>query len=187
MNNSLLRPVFLSLLLGMWAALAMTPAQGDEASNRIVKLNGGYYLLHTLAEDEAQLPLLLVVKHAPPGIAPYADQISKTAKKTLATLERLQEADPSIQFDRNPLPQIEQDTRASIKADKQHQLLFGTSDAEFARALLLSQIEACSYALNLSKVLGEQETDPDRSKTLRHLSAQWLDRRSEAFRLLRDF
>jgi hypothetical protein len=99
----------------------------------------------------------------------------------------MQERDPIIQFDRNPLPRIERDARASIKDDKQHQLLFGTTDSEFARALLVSQIEACTYALHLSKILAEQETDRDRAKTLRHISAQWLGLRNEAFRILRNY
>lgn len=167
--------------------MAVIPGRGGETLDRQQKLNGGYYLLHKLSEDETQVPLLLIVKHAPKEISGYADQISKTAKQSLASLEHLQQDDSSIQFDRNPLPQIEQDTRASIKADKQHQLLFGTTDSEFVRALLVSQIEACTYGINLSKVLAEQETDPDRVKTLRHISAKWLDMRNEAFRILRNY
>jgi hypothetical protein len=181
------RFVFFSLLIGLSAALAMIPIWADEASDRQVKLNGGYFLLHQLSEDEAQLPLLLDVKHAPAEIITYADQISKTAKDTVVALDGLQQRDPAIQFDRNPLPQIERDSRASIKADKQHQLLFGTSDSEFVRAVLVAQIEAGTYALNLSKVLAEQETDPDRVKTLRHISDKWLGLRNEAFCILRNY
>jgi hypothetical protein len=181
------RLALFSLLIGLSGALAMIPVWANEASDRQVKLNGGYFLLHQLSEDEAQLPLLLDVKHAPAEIVTYTDQISRTAKETVAALDRMQEHDPLIQFDRNPLPQIEQDTRDSIKADKQHQLLFGTSDSEFVRALLVAQIEASAYARNLSKVLAQQETDPDRVKTLRHISAKWQGLRNEAFRILRNY
>ena len=72
----------------------MTPIRADGASNRQEKLTGGYFLLHQLSEDEAQVPLLLDVKHAPAEIITYADQISKTAKETVAALERLQEDAP---------------------------------------------------------------------------------------------
>jgi hypothetical protein len=181
------RFAFFSLLIGLSAALALTQTRGDEASDRHEKLNGGYFLLHQVCEDEAQLPLLLDVKHAPSEIVAYGDQISRTAKETVAALDRMQEHDPLIQFDRNPLPQIERDTRDSIKADKQHQLLFGTSDSEFVRALLVAQIEASAYALHLSKVLAEQETDPVRVKTLRHISTKWQGLRNEAFRILRNY
>jgi hypothetical protein len=175
------------LCLGVGAALAFPTAHAGEASQRQEKLNGGYYLLHHVASDESQLPLLLLIKHAPPEVKDYADRISRTGKETVAVIERLQRGDASIQFDKNPLPAIEQDTRDSIKADKQHQLLFGTKDAEFVRALLVSQIEASTYALNLAKVLAEQEKDPDRVTTLHHLSAQWLEMRNQAFRLLRNY
>lgn len=176
---------YFSFLIAFSVMLAALPMRGGEVSERQEKLNGGYYLLYHLCEDETQLPLILIVKHAPSEITPFADHISKTAKETLAALDHLQKGDPSIRFDRNPLPQIEQDTRDSIKADKQHQLLFGTTNSEFVRALLVSQIEACTYAINLSKVLVEQ--DPDRAQTLRHISAQWLRMRNETFRILRNY
>jgi len=177
----------LSLLIGWCVAGGITSARGDGAPDRIGKLNGGYYLLYHVSSDETQLPLLLLIKHAPPEIKTYADQVSKTAKETVAALEHLQGGDSSLQFDRNPLPQIEQDTRDSIKADKQHQLLFGATGSEFVRALLVSQIEASTYATNLGKVLAEQETDPARVKALRHISAKWLALRNESFRILRDY
>ena len=177
----------LGLLIG-WSLLAGTNfAHGDASSDRVGKLNGGYYLLYHVSSDEAQIPLLLLIKHSPGEIKTYADQISKTAKETVAALDRLQQGDSSLRFDRNPLPQIEQDTRDSIKADKQHQLLFGTTGSEFVRALIVSQIEASTYALNLSKVLAGQEKDSDRVKTLQHMSAKWLVLRNEAFRLLRNY
>jgi hypothetical protein len=49
------RFVFFSLLIGLSVAPAMIPIWADEASERQEKLNGGYFLLHQLSEDEAQL------------------------------------------------------------------------------------------------------------------------------------
>ena len=181
------RSALFLFVVGFSFATGMEPIRGEMPTSLAAQLNGGYFLLHQLSEDEAKLPLLLLVKHSPNEIKAFADRISRTAKETLATLDRLRKGDPSIQFDRNPLPQIEQDTRASIQADKQHQLLFGTSGSEFDRALLISQIEACTYGLHLAKVTAEQETDPDRAKTLQHVSAHWLRLRDEAYRLLRNY
>jgi hypothetical protein len=157
---------------------------GDDTGARQEKLNGGYYLLHHLCDDEAQLPLLLDVKHAPEAIKTFAIRISKTAKESNSLLEQMQDSDPALKFDQNPLPSIERDVRASIQDEKQHQLLFGTSDAPFVRALLVSQIEASNYGHNLAKVLSEQESDPKRIKLLERISAKWLAIHAEAFRLL---
>jgi hypothetical protein len=181
------RFVFCSVIIGVSLAMPMNPIRGAAASDPLGKLNGGYYLLHQLGENETQVPLLMIVKHTPSEIDTYADRLSKTARETLTALEHFQQRDSSIRFDRNPLPQIERDTRASIKADKQHQLLFGKSNSEFVRAFLVSQIEACAYALNLSKVLADQESDPDRARTLRHISSLWLGMRNAAFRILRNY
>jgi hypothetical protein len=167
--------------------VAVTPLRSDDASEKVGKLNGGYFLLHDLSEDEDQVPILLDIKHSPPELRPFADNISKTAKETLTALDRLQQNDSSLRFDRNPLPAIEQDVRASIKSDKQHQLLFGTTNSEFVRAFLIAQIEACTYGTNLCKVLADQETNQDRVRTLRHLSTKWLTMRDDAFRILRNY
>lgn len=150
------------------------------------KLNGGYYLLHNLADDESQLPLLLVVKHAPDSISEFTKKVSRVGKETMSAIEEFQDKNRAIDYDRSPLPAIEQDVRDSIKGDKQHQLLFGTSDAEFVRALAVSQIEAATYGAHLCKVLADQETNPSRAKTLQHLSAKWLVLRDEATRILRN-
>jgi hypothetical protein len=184
---SVLSHVLSVLFVCLWsAASVVTPARGSDVSERQERLNGGYYLLHHLCEDEAKLPLLLAVKHTPPETVDFVDRISKTAKESLTALEHMQKGDETLQFDKNPLPPIERDVRESIQDEKQHQLLFGTTDAEFVRALLVSQIEASSYALNLAKVLSEQEKDPDRVKSLDHISAKWLAVRNEAYRLLRN-
>jgi hypothetical protein len=131
--------------------------------------------------------MLMLVKHVPPEISKYADDISKVAKKNLDALERFQSGDKAIRFDQNPLPAIEQETRDSIKGDKQHALLFGTSNSEFVRNFLVSQIEASTYAMHLNKVLADAETDPARAETLRRLSTDWMTARAGAYQLLRNY
>jgi hypothetical protein len=129
----------------------------------------------------------MLVKHAPAEINKFADDVTDVSKKNLEALDRFHNGDATLRFDQNPLPPIEQSVRDSIKADKQHQLLFGTKDAEFVRSFLISQIEATTYALHLSKVIAEQETDPARAKTLRNLSNDWGVTRARAYRLLRNY
>ena len=176
-----------SSLITVLLLFTVTSSQAAPPSETQSKLNDGYFLLYQLADNEDQLPLLFTVKHAPPELVDYAKQISRMAKETMADIERMQDKDHAIKFDHNPLPAMEQDTRASIKGDKQHQLLFGTTDAEFVRALLVSQIEASTYATNLAKVLADQETNPDRVKTLQHISAKWMKLRNQAYGILRNY
>ncbi len=74
--------------------------------------------------------------------------------------------------------------RASIKADKQHTLLFGSKGDAFALHLLFAQIEGTNYISHLAKVWAERDPDADRDATMRHMSARWLALREEGFRLL---
>jgi hypothetical protein len=179
--------ILLVLLLSLGVTQAASSASEKKSSSSPSRLNGGYYLLHHVSEDESGVHMLFMVKDAPAEISKFADRISKTADETLASLGRFQDKDASINFEQNPLPSIENDVRASIRDDKEHQLLFGTTGTEFIRAFLVTQIDASNYALNLSKVLAEQETNPRRAKVLRQISAHWLERRDEAFRLLRNY
>ena len=179
--SSLLFPAMLGMVT------VSSPAHADEAATERANLNGGYFLLHKLCADEDQLPLLLNVKSTPKEIETFADKISQTAKESLTALDRIREHDKSLDFDRNPLPKIERDVRDSIRDEKQHQLLFGASGPDFARALLTSQIEASSYAENIAKVLAEQEKDPDRIRTLHRISEKWEAIHEQAFALLRNY
>ncbi len=159
----------------------------DDGARAPSILNGGYYLLHHLADDESDVPMLMTVKHAPVEIITFADEIGQLAKRNLEALDKFQDGDSLIRFDQNPLPAIEQDVRDSIRADKQHQLLFGTTDAEFVRSFLVAQIEAGTYAVHLNKVIADEETNAARAKTLRNLSNEWEAARARAYRLLRNY
>jgi len=162
------------------ATMSVAPAQPG-------KLNGGYYLLAHVSEEESQVQMLFLVKDAPDEISGFGKQMSKTAHETAEALGHLRDKYPSVHLDQNPLPPIELDVRASIRADKEQQLVDDTSGPEFYRAFLVTQIEAATYASNLASVLSEQETNPQRVKVLRQIAAQWRARREEAFRLLRHY
>jgi hypothetical protein len=174
-----------SLLSGALAMLVLLsgPVRADDNQ---AYLNNGYSLLHGLCDQEKQVDMILVVKTTPKDIAEFAHQVSKTAKDNVALLEDLQDHDKAIRFDQAGLPQFELDTRASIKDDKQHLLLFGTTDKAFARALLVTQIEAGSYCMNLAKVLADAETNPHRAAALQKISASWEKLRDKAYRLLNE-
>jgi hypothetical protein len=158
----------------------------DEANDR-QELNAGFFLLHDLLQNEEGLPFLLDVKTSPPDVQDFAKKISQTAKVDLVTLDHMRAGDPAIKWDKNPLPKFEQDVRASITTEKEHQLLFGTRGPDFARALLISQAEATKYAANIAKVLAEREHDPAQVRDLQRMSDQWHALSDQTFRLLRNY
>ena len=144
----------------------------------------GYSLLYKLCEQERPLDLILMVKTTPKEIADYLHTVSASAKDDVNMLDQLKEHDKALNFDDRGLPQFEEDTRASIKADKQHMLLFGTKDNAFARALLETQIEAGTYGMNLAKVLIATEPNAHRADVVRKIGDHWEKSRDRAYALL---
>ena len=168
--------------------VASVPLMADDtAPSHREYLNGGFFLLHNLLSDEDQVPLLLDLKTAPQEIQDFAKKISLTAKDGEAAMEQMRGADPKINWDKNPLPKIEQDVRASIKGEKQHQLLFGTKGPDFVRAFLVSQSEASKYAANIAKVMAQQDTNAWHRREFSHISDRWHALYDEDFRLLRNY
>jgi hypothetical protein len=168
-----------------WAALAAlllltSPARADQSAY----LTNGYSLLHHLCEQEEPLDLILIVKTAPKDVADFAHEVSRTTKSDVALLDQLQDRDKSLRFDQTGLPKFEDDTRGSIRADKQHLLLFGTTGPSFARALLVTQIEAGTYGMNLAQVLADAEPNAHRAAVVRKIGNRWEKIRDEAYRLL---
>jgi hypothetical protein len=180
---------FSILAVGIIAAFLGFPggAEADDGTAARANLNGGCFLLHDLLDNEASLPILLDLKTSPPEIQDFAIKISRAAKSGITTLEEMRDHDSAMNWDRNPLPKIEQDIRASITDEKEHQLLFGAKGPEFVRALLVSQAEASKYAANIAKVLSEKDGNPDHRQDFKRISEQWHALYDEDFRLLRNY
>src|ERR1700735_4601228 len=96
-----------------------TGVRGDDTVSTRDNLNGGFFLLHDLLSDEHDVPLLLDLKTAPQEIQDFAKKVSLTAEDGKAALDKMRDSDPKINWDKNPLPKIEQDVRGSIKGAQQ--------------------------------------------------------------------
>ena len=149
-------------------------------------LQVGFFLLHDVCHEESPLHFITLVKTTPKTVADFVGRVSREAGASVQKIEAMEASDRSLVLEKNPLPDLEVSVRSSIQADKQHQLLFGTSGTAFARALIVSQIEAANYIAHLSQVLAEEDPSPGRSQSLRDLSVKWLSLRDEAYRLLGD-
>lgn len=156
----------------------------DDAHHAVQDRNGGYYLLHHLLGQEADVDKIMLAKNAPPEIGALTKSISALADDDIDKLDALQARDKTLRFDENPLPAFEQDVRDSIADDKQHQLLFGTTGPAFTRALIVSQIEASMYAKHLAKVLADREKNARAQKVLEKISDQWARMTDKANALL---
>jgi hypothetical protein len=172
------------LLLACFSVLLVLPVSAKPSAGSAEDLRDGFYLLHEVCHEETQVSLITLIKTTPPNVTDYVKRISSLAKESEATLDRLRDHDSSLRDAEDPLPPFERATRSSIRADKQHLLLFGSKGSTFAKRLIFTQIEASNYILHLSKVWADRDPDADRAATLRKMSAQWLKIREEGFRLL---
>lgn len=171
----------LSLAGAVLLAVAALPLRADVSPR---EMNYGYALLHHLCDEESQVDMIMIVKTTPPDVAHLAHEISKSAKEDLDILDHFADHDPALRFGQRGLPKIESQTRDSIKAEKQHFLLFGTKDKDFAQALLLTQVEASTYGENMAKVMADNEANPHRAEGLRHISRSWEAIKEKAYALL---
>lgn len=162
--------------------LALLPLRADDADAHYV--NNGYSLLYKLCDQEKPLDQILIVKTTPKEVAEFLHQVSAAAGSDVDQLETLRDHDKAIRFDQRGLGQFEEDTRGSIQADKQHLLLFGTTGSSFARALLVTQIEASTYGSNLAQVLAAKEPNAHRAAVVRQIGEKWKKITARAYALL---
>jgi hypothetical protein len=183
-----------NLFIRRWSSILMGVAflmiGGFSSSAAEVKasqssLNDGYSIFYDFCNQESQLSLLMWVKSTPRGIADYAERIASTAKDDMAILKKLGVQDSALRLDKVSLPSFEIDVRKSMAEDRQKQLLWGTSGAAFAQALVMTQSETTNYGLHVAKVLAETEPEPDRARAMRAIYDKWLALHVEAYRLSR--
>jgi hypothetical protein len=159
-----------------------TPARA--ASDSENEMRDGFFLIHGVCHEESQVHLITMMKTTPPWLVDYVTRISKLADDTLDTLDDMEDHDPALKSDDSPLPAFERAVRASIKDEKRHDLLFGTKDAAFSRALILTQLDAANYIANIAKVLSDEDEDDSRARKLDKISSHWAAIRREGIQFL---
>ena len=140
--------------------------------------NNSYSLLHQLLDEEKDISILRFIKRENTDLKNLLKRVSAAAKAGAKQLELYAKQDPSIRLDDYRLPPGEVKTRDDISAEKQKELLHQSGNRlEFT--LLLTQIEALSYASHLAKIAGENDFDPERARYLATLSAEMAGLREE--------
>ena len=131
--------------------------------------NNCYSLLHQLLEQQKDVSILRFIKREHTDVRNLVKKIAVTSGTSSKLLEEFAKHDPSISLDDIRLPTGEVATRDAIAATKQKEIL-GQSGDEFELTLLMTQMEALSYAWHLADVASENESQPDRARALAGVS-----------------
>lgn len=169
---------------GRVAALVLLALPLRAADEEALYRTNGYSLLYKLCDQEKPVDMILLVKTTPKEIVVYLHQVAASAKQDVAWLDDLRDHDKGLTFDQSGLPPFEEATRDSIQDDKEHLLLFGSTGSAFVRALLVTQIEAGTYGMNLARVLASSEPNEKRAAVVRKIGDRWQKLRDRAYALL---
>jgi len=145
--------------------------------------NNCYSLLHQLLNDEKNVSLLRFIKREEDDVKKLVKKIAANSSAGAKLLEEFARHDPPINLDDIRLPSGEVATREAIASTKKKELL-GQSGGEFELSLLLTQLQALSYAWHLAKVAAENEPQPDRARALAGVSEDMENLYHEVFVLL---
>jgi hypothetical protein len=154
-----------------------------ESSAALTTRNNCYSLLHQLLNDQKNVSVLRFIKREQGDVKALVKKIAVNCAIGAKLLEEFAKHDPSISLDDLRLPPGEAATREAIAATKQKELL-GQTGNEFELSLLLTQLQALSYASHLAKVAGENELQPDRARALAGVSEDMENLYHEVFVLL---
>lgn len=157
------------------------PAPGNIATQST--RNNCYSLLHDLLEDQKNVSLLLFIKREQNDVNTLIKAIAENSATAAKLLEEFAKHDPSISLDDMRLPSGEVATREAIAATKKKDLLDESGDT-FELSLLLTQLQALSYGWHLAKIASENETQPDRARTLAGIREDMKHLYRETFALL---
>jgi len=168
------------ILTGCQSPKSRSPSGSSAAQST---RNNCYSLLHQLLNDQKNVSLLRFIKREEDDVKNLVKKIAAASGAGAKRLEELARHDPSIKLDDIRLPPGEAATREAIASTKKKELL-GQSGDEFELSLLLTQLQALSYAWHLAKVADENESQPDRARVLAGVSKDMENLCHEVFALL---
>ena len=145
--------------------------------------NNCYSLLHQLLDEQKNVSMLRFIKKEHSDVKDLIKRIATASGTGSKLLEEFAKHDPSINLQDIRLPSGETATRDAIASTKKKELLGQTGDT-FELTLLLTQTEALSYACNLAKVAGENESQPERARALAGVSEDMKNLYHEVFVML---
>ncbi len=133
--------------------------------------NNTYSLLYQLLNEEKDVSKLRFIKRENEDLKSLIKRVSASAKAGASQIEEFAKRDPSLALDQFDLPPGEKQTRASISSAEEKDLLLD-SGGKFELVLILSQIEALSYASHLAQVASQNDSQGERVRFLSDLSSE---------------
>jgi hypothetical protein len=180
----------LCLLAGMLSVACLltgcqSPQVGSPSGSSAVTSmrNNCYSLLHQLLDEQKDVSMLRFIKKEHSDVKDLIKRIAAASGTGSKLLEEFAKHDSSINLDDIRLPPGETATRDAIASTKTKELLSQTGDT-FELTLLLTQTEALSYACNLAKVAGKNESQPERARALAGVSEDMKNLYHEVFLML---
>jgi hypothetical protein len=126
-------------------------------------------LLHQLLEQQRNVDKLLLIKKESTETHRLIKAIASASATGARRLESFAAKDASLRLDQMALPVGEIAVRDAIASTKTKELLT-PFNPHFERNLLLTQVEALSYAWHLAKIAAVNEPAPARAQYLTALS-----------------
>jgi hypothetical protein len=156
---------------------AAVPNRGEEVRKDC------YSLMHDLFDQQKNVSKLLLIKFESASLRHLIKAIAAASEAGVVKLEEFAAQDRSLDLKHLALPPGEVATRKSIASEKARNLLVSSGRA-FEFNLLITQIEALSYAVHLTKVAAAHEPDHNRARHLSSLSDKMRDLRQQAIALM---
>jgi hypothetical protein len=178
---SLAATLSISCLLTACNPAKTEPPAGSESAPST--RNNCYSLLHQLLNEQKDVSLLHLIKKEHSDVKDLIKKIADASGAGSKLLEELAKHDPSINLDDIGLPPGEIAARAAIASAKKMELLGQTGD-QLDLTLLLTQTEALSYASQLAKIAGQNDSRPDRARALEGLSTNLQSLYQDVFAML---
>lgn len=147
------------LLLG--CALFGSNQSTDPTREQQADPNSGYALLYSFVSVQKNSDKILIIRKVSADVNGLINEISDLAGDLDTQLKQLAKNDPSIKLDAVVLPKIEAQQRESAQLERAKQFLAITGKP-FERLLLLTQSGVLTTERHLTRVMGEEEKNPQR-------------------------
>jgi hypothetical protein len=153
---------------------APPPKPPSENGGMFREVNEGYSLLHGLMDDESNVSKIFIIKSASEPTKGLIKEIALACDDAKKQLDQFPYKNNRIEFDVPDLPKLEKESR-DLESKADEKTLLGSSGKEFELQLILTQMQAMGYAVNLCKAIESHEQDPGRQAFLNNLQKQCQD------------